>query len=297
MKKLLLFISTLLFINLFSIAQDLPNGSFESWDDMGTYENPTDWTTPNDFSSLVNIFTVTKEATDVYDGSFAARLETKFIAVMNVPGLITLGEISVDIPSQTYDLFGGIPFTGRPDKVKGWYKYTPAGPDACFAYTVFTKFNGATTDTIGFGLFTSMETIDTWTQFESNITYFAAIDPDTMNITILSSSITAAQVGSVMLVDKMELDYGVGINENLIQANTDIYFDQPNRQVHIKYGFDEPKTVDVTLLNIMGQAVMQLPSEVVTKEQNTLSLPELQGGIYLLEVRSEGERMVKKIIL
>lgn len=297
MKKLLLFLSILSFSAFSLMAQDIPNASFESWEDMGTYEEITDWTSPNAFSSLVGLYTVTKEATDVYDGTYAARLESLFVVVMNVPGIITLGSIDVNIATQEYSIYGGIPFTNRPDKLKGWFKYTPNGADGCFAMVTFTKFNGATSDTIGFGMFSSVETVDTWTQFEAPITFFNGENPDTVNIILMSSSITAAVPGSVMLVDKLEMDYGVGVDELELQANTDIFFDQKNREIHIMYGFENPRQVEINLLNIMGQSVLQSPAETVMNEQQSFSLPEVQGGIYLLEVRSEGERFVKKIIL
>lgn len=297
MKKLLLLtgIITLLF-SFQLIAQVVPNGSFEVWENFVTYEDPESWTTPNEASSPVSIFTVTKESTDVYDGVFAARLESMFIVLLNVPGMLTLGELTVDYITQEFSITGGIPFTGRPSKLKGWFKYTPNGPDACFAYAVFTKFNGATSDTIGFGMYSSMETVDTWTQFEAPVTYFNSENPDTMNILILSSSITAAQPGSVMLVDKLELDYGVGVEEESLKACVDFYHDQSNKALQINYRFVSEQIVSVSLFNIVGQPVKEFRERKVMNGQEVIDIGGYPAGVYMLEVRSGTDRMVRKLI-
>ena len=273
MKKSLLLtgIITLLF-SFQLIAQEIPNSSFEVWENFGTYEDPESWTTPNEVSSLVSIFTVTKESTDVYDGLYATRLESMTIVVMNVPGMITLGELNVNIATQEFSITGGIPFTSRPSKLKGWFKYTPNVPDACFVYAVFTKFNGATSDTIGFGMFTSMETTDIWTQFEVPVTFINSENPDTMNILILSSSITAAQPGSVMLVDKLELDYGVGVEEESLKTSIDFYHDQPNKALQINYRFNSEQTVSVSLFNLVGQPVIVLGERKVMNGQEVIDV-------------------------
>jgi len=297
MKKLLLLtgIITLLF-SFQLIAQEIPNSSFEVWENFVTYEDPESWTTPNEASSPVSIFTVTKESTDIYDGIFAARLESKFIVLLNVPGMITLGDLTVDYVTQDFSITGGIPFTNRPSKLKGWFKYTPVAPDACFAYAVFTKFNGATSDTIGFGMFMSMETTDVWTQFEAPVTFINSENPDTMNILILSSSITAAQPGSVMLVDKLELDYGVGIKEELLESSVDFYNDQSNKALQINYSFESEQTVSTTLFNLAGQPVKVLPVRKVMNGQEVIDTGGYPAGVYLIELRSGNERVVRKVI-
>ncbi len=57
MKKIFTLFTFLFFLTLLN-AQELPNPGFESWEDMGTYMEPESWTTPNQFSILAGVVTV-----------------------------------------------------------------------------------------------------------------------------------------------------------------------------------------------------------------------------------------------
>ncbi|MCK4678150.1 MAG: PCMD domain-containing protein [Bacteroidales bacterium] len=294
MKKLLLLtgIVTLLF-SFQLIAQVVPNGSFEDWENFGNYENPYFWDTPNPETSLVGLTTVTKEDSVVYDGTYSARLTTlDIIGIMIAPGLLTLGSFDVDFITQEITFGGGEPFTDCPAKLTGWYKYTPAGSDF-FSVSVYLTKN--TVDTIAVGAILQATPASEWTQFEVPLIYFSAEDPDTVNM-IIMSSLAPITPGSVLLVDKLEFQGGVGIEEELLESYVDFYHDQSNQTVQINYHFTSEQTVFVSLFNIVGQPVKKLRERKVMNGQEVIDLRGYPAGIYLIEVRSGSERMVKKLI-
>lgn len=59
MKRSISLLLALMFVTTISNAQ-IPNSSFEDWDNMGTYSNPVGWGTMNNMTSAASIFTATK---------------------------------------------------------------------------------------------------------------------------------------------------------------------------------------------------------------------------------------------
>ena len=60
MKKMIRFLTaTLIFTKASGFAQVINNG-FETWNNMGTYDNPAQWGTMNNTTSALGIFTAEK---------------------------------------------------------------------------------------------------------------------------------------------------------------------------------------------------------------------------------------------
>ena len=95
MKQLLLHLGILLLISYNTQAQNLVNGEFEEWDDLagGFYTQPAGWSSLNVLALLSAPQTVTK-TTDAFEGSFAARLETKTFS--GNPSFSAIKQISSD---------------------------------------------------------------------------------------------------------------------------------------------------------------------------------------------------------
>ena len=269
------------------------------WDDFTTYMCPTQWDSPNTETSLVGITVVTQESIDVYDGAFSARLETKTVISFAAPGLLTLGEFSVDFGTTEFFIEGGVPYTDMPEKLTGYYKYAPVDNDSWFISAIFTKWNTNTseTDTVGGTTFVGNSATDEWLLFESDIIWWAGIEPDSMNIIVASSDIEAPQPGSVLLIDKTGFDDGVGFNETSLKNSINFFHNQRDNQLNLLYNFDAPTNVEVTVYNVMGQQVMNISEPSVQNNTQTIHLDGLKSGIYMVEVNDGKEKVVKKIIL
>ena len=104
-------------------AQTIPNNGFETWINHGHYDDPQYWDTPNQEVCLFLFLytTVVSKSTDYQSGNFSAKLETKQLPVVGVvvPGVITLGNLTINIVNQTYTISGGVPINDMPTHLKG----------------------------------------------------------------------------------------------------------------------------------------------------------------------------------
>ncbi len=210
----------IIFINLISFSQQIPNGDFEIWSDAN---NAQDWNSVN-FDSPLNLHSAVS-TTDMHQGNFAAELESQQDAIFGqfVPGLITLGDIDVVNASIT----GGIVFTERPTGISYFFKYLPQGGDTTYMISLLTKWNDATqqTDTIGMTGYFTTDTYDTYTELNVPFVYKSLETPDTLNVIFLSSGFVGT-VGSTLLVDDVTLLYGAVISPTLCFSASDTTYNQ-----------------------------------------------------------------------
>lgn len=151
MKK---FFTTLLaFVALSVQAQYLPNGGFDSWKGDGnagsTYQSsngnemrkrpgdePTSWFGSSINQSVKVLFNVTKQETLIFkstgrNGS-AVKLQNKWVGAAgigsNAPAFISFATPWVYAVSTVSEcdggMYGSMPFSCRPDAIKGWFKRT-----------------------------------------------------------------------------------------------------------------------------------------------------------------------------
>ena len=134
-------------------AQYIPNGSFDSWKGDGnagsTYQSsngnemrkrpgdePTSWFGSSINQSVKVLFNVTKQETLIFkstgrNGS-AVKLQNKWVGAAgigsNAPAFISFATPWVyavsDVDACDGGIYGSMPFSYRPDAIKGWFKRT-----------------------------------------------------------------------------------------------------------------------------------------------------------------------------
>jgi hypothetical protein len=288
MKKVI-FIAFLSLSYLFGFNQNVPNPGFEAWIDYGSYEDPKNWQSPNEVTSGLGVFTVSK-STDTYSGNYSVRIESKTIlgGLFKVPGTVTLGQFVIDINNQTAFIEGGVPFDNRPDKLKGFYKYYPGQGDFMQAFVFLYRRNPDTglRDTIGTGYYSYADTVDTWSPFETNIIYTSAEEPDSLNIIIMASDILNAVQGSTLLVDSLMFDYATGLEEPVKSNERVLAYPNPcNQQITFEVN-NEQEDTRLSVYNSTGQLMSM---EIVTNRQCAVSTGSYQDGVYFYRIRSGSE--------
>lgn len=289
MKKITVLFMLLCLGFYFVKAQALvPNGSFENW--TGTIAN--NWVTQYTISGFP--ITLSSKSTTFQDGQFALDATSQALMTLNIPGLATLGLITVNtIPSVDVKISGGVPYTDKPSKLKGWYQYTPQGTDSAIIYTILTKWNAVSgaRDTVADGFFVNTATQSAYAQFTVDLTYRTqSVVPDTMNIIILSSGLSVTP-GSKLLVDNMSFELPQSIASNS-KLECNIYPNPSNGVINVSLANNQKTTA--TLYNSLGQEVCV---KTLSSLSNSLDFTSLPKGIYLLELRNNDQRIVKKITL
>ena len=227
MKTTLITFTILLSAILITKAQ--PNGGFEDWTLDFTFEDPDHWQTFNFLSRLVPakpLSAFKAISIDKHSGNYALKIKTVFlnnkpsqIKLGDSAGAVFTGKINYSPPFRTY----GFPYSGRPEKLDFWFKYTPIGTDAAGAGDMLLKWNGAGHDTIATGTVALLTTSD-YTLSQVPLVYNLTTQPDTAIIVFTASNdSTLARVGSTLFIDDVLFTGWVGINEPELLANVKIF--------------------------------------------------------------------------
>ena len=293
MKKFILHIAILLIINCqLSIVNcsAQPNGGFENWTTTFSYEDPDGWQTLN-FLSLnsppnpLSAFKAT--GIDVHSGNYALKLTTIFIN--NNPASTIFhhdtacfcftGKINISPFSYQY----GFPYTGRPEKLEFWSKYTPIGTDIAGAFVSLLKWNGVSHDTIADGGITILAT-STYNLFQLNLNYRSTALPDSATIAFTpSQDSAAARVGSTLFVDDVSLIGWVGIDQYDINSTKVKVFPNPAKDnITIHAQIDDADNVQ--LIDASGKLQGIYKIQNYTSDINTSAFAE---GIYFYEIRDK----------
>src|SRR4051812_36191884 len=186
-------------------AQQIPNGSFETWTSV---KAPDGWTTLDSLvPALGHSGLSDKDTIDKADGNASVRLTSKYISLANdtIPGVLSLGR---GFFTGTQPVWFGIPFTFKPDTLFYSTKYVPVRNDTA-GVEISLQRAGVITMSVAYGI-----TADggQWTDFFAPLrSYYTdtLTTPDTLKLIFYSSFLESslAPVGSVLHVDAVRLAY------------------------------------------------------------------------------------------
>jgi len=292
MKHFLLI--SFVFVGYFGMAQIIPNADFENW----TGGNPNEWQTPNSYTQQYGAVTVTQEADNPHSGTYSVKLETKSIYGYAVSGLITNGQISVNLSNPNpITILGGTPFNERPNHFKGYFHCTPVSGDYCTIVALLLKKNVQTNqyDTVGIAQYINNTPVSDWTMFDAPFAYAMGDTPDTMQIVAVSSNPNAAIVGSTLWVDHLYFEGGT-LGNNIYKLNDKIQvFPNPaNDLLNIYFGKPTAGQTSITIFNSTGQRIKHTIIPAGT-QISSLNIYDLTKGIYIIHIQNNNDRFVQKI--
>jgi hypothetical protein len=119
---------------LAGFAQNVPNGGFETWENLFLYEDLVDWRIENSHGFAENPGAI--KSTDAYSGNFSIELKPTLVDEDSIFSYFYLGRIGDDGPA------GGFAYTDAFNQVKGYYKCDMAINDSATIYIV--KYYGDT---------------------------------------------------------------------------------------------------------------------------------------------------------
>lgn len=283
-------------------AQELPNGGFEAWSPSGkeppfNWEEPTGWKSSNSFTEFISAGV--RKAAGAHGGALACSLSTLNIFGSDVPAAIAAGNPNVDFSTYSIDLMsGGVPYTGRPDELAGFYRFgSTSGGDAGYAIVILKKYNpekeGA--DTVGFGA-GRLEAADAYTAFTIPITYKSDAVPDSVVVAFLSSDPSALMPGGTLVVDDVVFRKdGAGVADaNGGGGDVRLYPNPASNVLYLELNGGEAKNRTVILYDLLGREVLRRGFSGMQAAVD-LGLP---SGLYTCRVMSgEKEEFAGKVVV
>lgn len=264
-----------------SFAQ-IPNASFENWEDQGNYQEPAGWKTANIFIPGGNVYPVSK-STDHYPGATGSYS----IKIQNNPTMGAYG-----IATTTSDLMAGplpaFPVQGHPSTLRLYYKYAPQSGDSMYiAILLYSK--GAVVSTAEY---LSGSTTSTWTVLNLSLPKYDNAD----SASILMAAYKAdgpppaytPKGNSVLYVDNM----------SLIESQTAIA--PKTKTKSICYPNPVMDVLHLTVANIKTISVFDNMGQLVEKVSNPgtqLNMHSLNPGHYTImlnDQQSECYRIIKE---
>jgi hypothetical protein len=298
MKKIVTAVFSFVFAGIAVVAQ-IPNNGFENWTSMGSgsYDNPDNWSTLNDLTSSMGVYTCTKGSPGTAGDSYI-QLESKSVSGMGVvPGVAVSGTMDL----VTFKPKAGFAFTGRPQKLTGSWKYMGSGTDPGFIAVYLTKWNatGKRRDTVAAVKHTLTDMAMVWAAFSVDLNYFTTSAPDSALI-ILSASGPAPVEMSYLYVDDLSFTgsaNGITAIENVI-STLSLYPNPAADEAILELTTKQSTNIRLQLTDVTGKLVRGVNAGLVYGfYKHTLNTRELTKGIYFLKIIANDAVEVKKIVI
>lgn len=312
-------------ISLFSFAQtQISNSNFEAWENVGSStEEPTFFNSNKTGSSIASAGSQTcfRDAT-AHGGSYCVRVESKSYLGTVINGSGTTGVINAPSFTKSEGYIGTInyssssdvrrmAFTGRPDSLVGWYKYTSGGTGETGKVTAIlhtgdyndpeTPVNGNHPDLSANKIsralyFTPTGSNATWTRFSVPFVYVSAATPTYIMVNFTSSSNQTTTIsGSKLWVDDLDVIYNnpTSVKESDFEKNVKVYFFDKTIYVDFLNKNSERSTIEI--YNATGQVVAT--QQIDNNAVNTIDVSSLKSGIYMYKVSGKSQGKFGKLFI
>lgn len=329
MKKTFTIILTLA-TSLLAMAQTtITNNGFENWENAGNSNaEPTSWNSNKTAGGLPGSGPQTcfKDTSNVFAGTACVRVETKYYIIAVVNGNVTTGVVKAPSAnkSEGYLEASGsdkMAFTGRPDSLVGYYKYTQATSGSGAAnekakvrailhtgdyydpeVPVNSNHSDLSANKIGDALFISPAANQTtWKRFSVPFTYTSSSTPAYIMINMTSSenqTTTAPGMtgsGSKLWVDDIDVIYNnvTGLKE--AQKSSFMVYNY-ERTIYVDFSQRNDKDAVINLYDLTGKLV--LTQNIESNKKNIIQLPHtMNSGIYMYQINGAASQKTGKLIV
>jgi len=270
----------------------IPNGGFEDWVTVGTYEEPVSWRSMNSASSILGVVTCEK-GTPGNPGNYYLKLTSKNVMGLGViQGIVISGSQNPDNEEET---FTGFAFTQRPANFTGKWQHMIYGTSQGVIAVQLTKWDEASQSRT---YIASLEYVLTgmamsWANFSLPLTYHSSDYPDTCTIFLTSSGETPT-VNDFLYVDNLSFSGSVsGIKDNAINA-IQMYPNPAKDQITIEHNLPINNESTIMIVNLLGEL---LYTEPLTSNKQTINIDVLKNGIYFVTIKSKEGILTQKLVV
>lgn len=285
-----LFSLMLLFTGYAKAQQQITNSSFESWDTLGDYTQPSNWFSLNPLTTF-GYDPSTIITSDAHTGNYAVQLESIAGQFSDISGVLCTGPI-LNSGLQADFTKMKVAFSSKPQALQVYYKAFPQLNDTCVVAMYLTRWNMALqkTDTVARAGFEFKDSVGVYTLANCPFEYYLPVQPDSMFI-IASSSIDGFNptVGSKLILDDFHLTYSTTGLAEKDKVGFSVY---PNpAQSYLTLETTEHGILDVYSLS--GAAIMR---QNIDQLNQTIDISSWAEGLYMLVLQTnEGLIVSRKI--
>jgi hypothetical protein len=286
MKRIFLLSMFAFLLSFTLLAQNVPNGGFESW----TNGNPDNWFGDNVLTIAVPI----TQSSIAHSGSSSVKgTVVSYIAGILAPVIQSGSDARGFAVSQRYKT------------ITGYYQFSPISGDRLGLN--FNLLKSGTFIANGAAMITA--SASGWSQFNIDFNYFTSDIPDTCILQILIDGPSANgkdyHVGSYFLLDDVSLSgTATSVNDkNIIPAKFSLEQNYPNPfnpSTKIQYNLPENSFVSLKVYNTIGKEVVNLVNNVIPAgiHEVLFDASGLNSGVYFYTLKA-GANFVqtKKMIL
>ena len=279
-------VGTIAFKGLNANAQTQPqNAGFENWESIGLGEDPTNWSSFNEFN-IYNVPVMSFKTIEANSGTYALRIISDTATIPppfgnsvldTVMGIVTLGSLDLNNP--------GIPYTDKPAAINAYVKGTVMPTGSNFLIAKLSKWNSILNqrETVGQAIFVMQTSVANYTPVSAAFNYTLSYTPDTLVIMMLTGeggSSGHIMPGNEFFIDDISLSGLVGINEISQNANLNV-FPNPSNGV---FNINSPTLISkIEIMNILGDVIY---SAGISAFEFVVDINNQPKGIYFYKLQS-----------
>lgn len=293
----------------------LENPGFEEWEDILTSETdtirePIDWSSlkTSDVPSLITLAPdVLKRSSDAHSGAYAVQL-TNVESFIVANGVATNGRMHPDVVTANAYIYTdpedgqwNTPFTGRPDSIAGWIKYSPQEGDNIQIQAILHKGYGKRPDPdqaenwIGEAVFeTPQDTEGEWIRFSTHFTYSHESTPEFILMVLNSGNGFSPVAGSVLLLDDLEMIYNSPQSALNRLKQTEGYIYALGKQQLILKGMDHTLFQSIEVFDVSGKLLW---SARLTSDQVDITPAHFNNGLFVVKLSGKQNIYTQKVLL
>jgi len=264
---------------------------------MGSYEIPDNWGTLNEKTAPSGVFTATK-ASPGMPGNYFLKLTSKNSGGKGVTNGIA---VSGKLDTSTLKPISGFPYTQRPAVFTGKWQYMPFSSSIGQVSATLTKWNSSSgkRDTIAVAGQPLAGMIMSWSVFSLNFIYQNPGVPDTCIIYLAASGAVPFQ-NDYLWVDSLALSgsaAGIYSPENFTKE-LNVFPIPAKENLSIDFSLYKPMHIKLKLVDATGKIVWEDEPGIITGHyQNNVAMARFAKGIYILNILSENQSEIKKVLI
>lgn len=252
----------------------VPNGNFETWNDFGTYNDPSFWSTTNAVAINFGAAPTCERVQPGWEGLACVKVTNQ--AAPN--GVVVHGKV-VSGTSGNY----GFPFSGRPSSLSGRCQYGLPTFNIGQVKVFLSRWDSVAglAIPVGSGSINFTGTATEWQNFNVPIGYVSSYDPDTAVITVTAAAgLVLVTEGAYLQVDDFKFVFsGTGMTEQAGNRGLAVRPTLAHDLLEVAAGDEMSGAV---VLDALGRPVLR---RALSGRAGTVALDGLAAGRYFLEVR------------